>query len=83
MIDLAIAVVIGVMIMAVALWTIRLLATPPPPEPDPNELVDVEVTYQCSVCGMQLTVTYAQDADPKPPRHCREEMVLVAPITGP
>ncbi len=83
MIDLAIAVVIGVMIMAVALWTIRLLATPPPPEPDPDDVVDVEVTYLCSVCGMQLTVTHAQDEDIRPPRHCREEMDIVAPITDP
>ncbi len=74
MIDLAIAVIIGVMIMAVAIWTIRLLATPPPPEPDPNELVDVEVAYRCSVCGMRLTITHAQGEDVKAPRHCREEM---------
>ncbi len=81
MIDLAIAVIIGVMIMTIGWKTVRLLATPPPPEPDPDELVDVEAVYRCSVCGMQLVVTYAQGDDVKAPRHCREEMDLVAPIT--
>ncbi len=72
---LVIAIAIGLAIMAVAVWAIRLLATPPPPEPDPDDLVDVEASYRCSVCGMRLTVTEAQGGDVKPPRHCREEMV--------
>jgi hypothetical protein len=70
-----IAVAIGVVVFGASMWVIRMLATPPPPDPDPDEVVDVAVDYRCSVCGMQLTVTRAQDADPVAPRHCREEMV--------
>ena len=72
---LAIALAIGVVIWRVALWSVRLLATPVPDEPDPDEIIDVEATFLCSVCGMQLTVTYAQSDDVTAPRHCREDMV--------
>ncbi len=70
-----IALLMGAAILGAAVWAIRLLATPPPPEPDPEDLVEVEVAYRCSVCGMRLTITQAQGEDVKAPRHCREEMV--------
>ncbi len=76
MIDLLIALAIGGTILAAGFWTVRLLATPGPEEPDPEEVVPVFVGYVCRVCGMALTVTQAQDAEPEPPRHCREPMVL-------
>ena len=69
-----IAVAIGVGIMALSLWAIRLLATPPPPEPDPEDIHEVAVDYRCTVCGMRLTVTHAQDEELEAPRHCREDM---------
>jgi hypothetical protein len=74
---LLIAVAIGVGIMAFAIWAIRLLATPPPPEPDPEDLIEVRQDYRCTVCGMRLTITAAQDDDAAAPKHCREEMVGV------
>ena len=37
-------------------------------------IVDVEVAYRCTVCGMRLTVTQAQDEPLVAPRHCREDM---------
>jgi len=72
---LLIAVAIGLSIMATSIWVIRLLATPPPPEPDPEDLIEVEQNYRCTVCGMRLTITAAQDDDSAAPKHCREEMV--------
>ena len=69
-----VAIVIGVGIMAFSLWAIRLLATPPPPEPDPEDIHEVAVDYRCTVCGMRLTVTHAQDEELEAPRHCREDM---------
>jgi hypothetical protein len=72
-----IALAIGVVILRLGLWGVRLLAMPGPTEPDPDDVVEVERTFVCRVCGMQLTVTYAQDMDVEPPRHCREEMVPV------
>jgi len=56
------------------LWAIRLLATPPPSEPDPDQVVAVDVAYHCTVCGLRLTVTQAQEGDMAAPKHCREEM---------
>ena len=72
-----IALAIGVVIWRLGLWGVRLLSMPGPTEPDPDDVVEVERTFVCAVCGMQLTVTYAQDADVEAPRHCREEMLPV------
>jgi hypothetical protein len=73
-IDILIAIAIGIGIFAISLWVIRLLATPPPEEPDPADLVEVERRYHCTVCGLRLTVTHTQDEEAKAPRHCMEEM---------
>jgi hypothetical protein len=73
-VQIAIAVLIGLAILALGRWGIRLLATPVPSEPDPDEIVEVERRYRCSVCGMRLTVTHAQGDEVVAPRHCREEM---------
>jgi hypothetical protein len=72
--QIVVAVAIGLMILGAGLWAVRLLARPVPAEPDPEELVEVAVDYRCTVCGMRLTVTLAQGEEPRPPRHCREEM---------
>jgi len=72
--QVAVAVAIGVGIMWLGRWGVRLLATPVPAEPDPDEVVPVERPYRCTVCGMRLTVTHAQGEDAAAPRHCREEM---------
>ncbi len=72
-----VAVVIGVAIFATALWAIRVLATPMPEGPDPDEVQPVELDYLCTVCGLRLTVTHAQEGDNAAPRHCREDMVEV------
>ena len=74
MVTVLIAIAIGVSIMAVSLWAIRLLAMPQPPEPDPEEVLEVDVPYRCTVCGLRLTVTHAQDTEMIAPKHCREEM---------
>jgi NhaP-type Na+/H+ or K+/H+ antiporter len=75
-IRIVVAVAIGVAILGAGRWGIRLLTTPQPEEPDPEEVVDVEVPFVCTVCGLRLTVTQAQDEEWNAPKHCREEMVL-------
>jgi DNA-directed RNA polymerase subunit RPC12/RpoP len=40
----------------------------------------VNLNYRCSICGMEIRLTRADTEDPDPPRHCQEEMDLVAPI---
>jgi hypothetical protein len=72
-----IAAAIGIGIFAVALWAIRLLAMPALEEPDPEDITEVAVDYKCTICGLRLTVTHAQDeGEVAAPRHCREPMVV-------
>lgn len=73
-----IAAAIGLAILVATVWTVRLIATGPPPEPDLDAVEEVEASFLCTICGMQLTVTYAQGGDQEPPRHCREDMVPFA-----
>lgn len=72
-----IAVAMGVVILAVGIWMIRLLAMPTPPEPDPDDVVQIDIDYRCTVCGLRLTVTHARDSELEAPKHCREEMEVV------
>jgi hypothetical protein len=52
----------------------------PPEEIDPEDVVPVDVRFRCIVCGAEVTMTAAQDADEiEAPRHCREDMVRVGP----
>lgn len=67
--------VVGLGIIAVTIWSIRLIASGPPAEPEIEDIREVDVPYVCSVCGMSLTVSQAQDGDIIAPRHCRENMV--------
>ncbi len=77
MVGFLIAVAAGIALFASAVYLVRLLATPQPPEPDPEEIQEVEASYKCTVCGLRLTVTHAQDEEHDAPKHCREEMVEV------
>lgn len=69
-----IAVLIGIAVFWVALRVVRMLAMPVPEEPDPADVTEVDVGYHCSVCGLRLRVTHAQEGEWPAPRHCREEM---------
>jgi hypothetical protein len=54
---------------------------PPPDEPDIANLEDVDYRYRCIVCGAQVVMYASQSGEvPEAPRHCREPMVLMAPI---
>ncbi|CAN5657309.1 MAG: hypothetical protein LC739_14170 [Actinobacteria bacterium] len=70
------AIGLGVVIWRVSMYMIRMLATPPP-EVDPGDVVPADQDYRCSVCGTELTVRIANNTQPAPPKHCREEMVAV------
>lgn len=72
--QLAIAVAIGVSILAATLWVVRMLLIPQPGDPDPDQVKEIAVDYRCVVCGMRLTITHAQEENPEAPRHCREDM---------
>ena len=75
-----IAVVIAYAVLRLGLAMLRNLARPLPEPPDPGILRKVKIEYRCSVCGAEVRMTVAPDEDPDPPRHCQDEMDLVAPI---
>ena len=53
----------------------------PTTSPTRPTLEDVDYRYRCIVCGAQLVLYAAQGGEvPEAPRHCREPMVLMAPI---
>ena len=55
------------------------LVRPMPEAPPPGELRKVKITFRCSICGTEVRMTMANDEVPEPPRHCMDEMELVAP----
>ena len=79
-IQILIAIAIGVVIIWSGLTVLRALAQPMPEPPPPGELRKVKITFRCSMCGTEVRMTVAPDEDPPPPRHCLEDMDLVAPI---
>jgi hypothetical protein len=74
--DVLLALVIGVVIWRMSIAVIRMLGTPPP-EIDPDEVVPVDQDYKCTVCGAELTMRAINVRDEAPPRHCREDMIPV------
>jgi hypothetical protein len=73
------------LLMAVVLWKsgiglLRSMMSPLPPPPPAGEMRKVNVRYRCSVCGLEIKLTLAPDDDPPPPKHCLEDMDVVAPI---
>ncbi len=70
-----VAFVLAALILALTIWSIRFIASGPPPDPDLDDVVEVDVPYQCTVCGLSLTITQAQDGEIRAPKHRREEMI--------
>lgn len=72
----------GGLVLFVFLWRVgtgllRSMTTPLPPPPPEGELRKLNVRYRCSVCGAEVKMTMAAEADPEPPRHCMEEMDVI------
>jgi len=78
--NLIVAVVIGALIIRIGLAILRALAAPVPEPPPPGELRKVKIQYRCAVCGTEVRMTISNDQEPDAPRHCMQEMDLVAPI---
>jgi hypothetical protein len=77
-------VVLGLALMVV-IWRagmamLHALSAPPVSPPEPGEMRKVNVRYRCDVCGVELKLTMAPDDDPPPPKHCLEDMSVVAPL---
>ncbi len=67
-----------VLIMWIGLVMLRGLARPHAPPP-PGEMRRVNLRYRCSVCAAEVKMVQAAEDLPPAPRHCQEEMDLVAP----
>ncbi|KAA0233870.1 MAG: hypothetical protein JJLCMIEE_01144 [Acidimicrobiales bacterium] len=78
--QVTVALIIAVVILATGLWVLRAIVQPPPEPPASGELRKVELAYRCGTCGAEVNMTVAPDDDPAPPRHCMEEMELVTPV---
>jgi hypothetical protein len=73
-----VAVAAGYLILRLGVGILRMMGEPVPEPPPPGELRKVKLTYRCPICGMELRVTSSPNEDPLPPRHCMDEMDLVA-----
>jgi hypothetical protein len=70
---------VGFLIWKVGIAMLRGVTTPLPEPPPAGELRKVNLRYRCSLCGAEMRMTLANDELPDAPRHCMEEMDLVAP----
>jgi hypothetical protein len=75
-----VAVLVAAIVIRLGYAMISSLAQPVPEPPEAGELRKVKITYRCSVCGAEVRMTVAPQEDPEPPRHCLEDMEIVAPI---
>jgi len=77
---IVIALAFAYVIIRAGLAILRGMAAPIPEPPPPGELRKVKINYRCSLCGSEVRMTISTEEDPEPPRHCMQEMDLVAPI---
>ena len=73
-------VLFGWVFWKVGIGMLRSFTTPMPEPPPAGEMRKINVRYRCGVCGLEIRLTMAPDEDPPPPKHCLEDMDLVAPI---
>jgi len=77
---LALAAAVTIYVLGAAL--LRVFKVPAEePGPDPALLRPVDVRFRCEHCGAEVTMTVAAGDDPDPPRHCRDDMAMVADPT--
>lgn len=76
---LLVGVAMFLVIMKLGLLILRTLARPVPEPLPAGEMRRVNLRFRCPSCGVELRMTAAPDEDPPPPRHCLEDMQLVAP----
>lgn len=72
------AVAVAMVLLRMGLAVLRTLATPLPEPPPAGELRKVKLQYRCSLCGTEVRMTVATDESPNPPRHCMDDMELIA-----
>ena len=76
----ALAVVAAYVLWRIGLSMLAALSRPLPEPPPPGEMRKVDLRYRCAICGAEVRMTRATEELPPPPRHCQDDMDLVAPI---
>ena len=71
------AIAVFVAIMRIGMIMLGGLAHTHPP-PEPGEIRKVNLRYRCSICLAEVKMVQASEELPAPPRHCQEDMDLVA-----
>lgn len=71
---------VAIFSLRIGVRMIRSMGTPLPGPPPEGEMRRVTLRYRCSICGLEIRTVLAAEQDPDPPRHCQEDMDLVAPI---
>ena len=77
---IAVAALAAYVMLRMGFAVLRGFAAPLPEPPPAGEMRRIRLRYRCSVCGMELRVDRASEELPPPPRHCQDEMDLVAPV---
>ena len=67
-------------VLRAGFWFLRGLANPLPGPPPEGEMRRINIRFRCSICGVEVKMTAAPNEEPEPPRHCLEDMDLVAPL---
>jgi hypothetical protein len=75
-----VAAAVGWLILRAGVLMLGGLARPIPEAPPAGELRKVKITYRCEICGAEVRMTVAPLEDPDPPRHCQDDMTLMAPV---
>ena len=75
-----IAVLVARYIIKFGVAMLRSMGQPVAEPPPAGEMRKVNLRYRCSVCGVELKMTRANDDLPLAPRHCLEDMDLLAPV---
>jgi hypothetical protein len=75
---IVIAVAVFTLLMRLGMLMLGGLATPHPPPPE-GQIRRMNLRYRCSVCLAEVKMVQATEELPMPPRHCQEDMDLVAP----
>jgi hypothetical protein len=78
LLNILIAVAIAFVVWRLGLFVLRSIAHPPDP-PEEGQLRRVNLRYRCSICGAEVKMVQATEELPEPPRHCMDDMDLVAP----
>ena len=73
-----VAIAVAMVLLRMGLAVLRTLATPLPEPPPVGELRKVKLQYRCSLCGTEVRMTVATNESPDPPRHCMDDMELMA-----